>query len=67
MKEWIKRIVVVLVVLGLAGWAAAWLLRWQEAPRVSYRTVPIARGDLLESIKALGGGWEETPAAGAAP
>jgi len=54
MKQWIKRVVVALVVLGLAGGAAAWLLRWQEAPRVSYRTAPIARGDLLETISATG-------------
>ena len=54
MKQWIKRIVVALVVLGLAGGAAAWYLWWEAAPRVSYRTAPIARGDLVESISATG-------------
>jgi HlyD family secretion protein len=54
MKRLVKRIVVMLAVLGLIGGAAAWYLERSNGQTVSYRTAQVTRGDLLLSISATG-------------
>ena len=54
MKKQIKRIVVIVIVLGLVGTAsAAYFLRENEEFS-AYRTVEVKRGDLLSTIGATG-------------
>jgi HlyD family secretion protein len=54
MKKWIKRIVVVVVVLGLISTAVAWYLRRGNGQTVSFETAKVMRGDLLVTIAASG-------------
>jgi HlyD family secretion protein len=54
MKRLIKRIAVMLAVLGLIGGVAAWYLERSNGQAFSYRTVQVTRGDLLVSISATG-------------
>ena len=53
MRPWIKRAIVLLVVLGLGGGAIAWY-RHNGGQSVSFRTAPVRRGDLLAAISATG-------------
>ncbi len=54
MKHLLKKVVIVLIVLGLAGGAAAWYLQRDTDQAVAFRTAKVARGDLLVSISATG-------------
>ena len=53
-RDPLKRILVVVVVLGLAALVASWYLQRGSAQTASYRTDPVTRGDLLVSIRATG-------------
>ena len=54
MKRLIMRSIFVLVLFGLIGGAAAWLLQRNDDQAVLYRTSQVTRGDLLVSISATG-------------
>jgi HlyD family secretion protein len=54
MKRLIKKVIWVLVAMGLVGGAAAWFLQRSERQAVAYLTAPTTRGDLLVSISATG-------------
>jgi HlyD family secretion protein len=54
MKPLIKKVVIALILLGLVGGAAAWYFQRNGDQAVAFRTVPVARGDLLVSISATG-------------
>jgi HlyD family secretion protein len=54
MKRLIKRLIFVLVLFGLIGGAAAWLLQRNNEQTITYRTSQVTRGDLLVSISATG-------------
>ena len=54
MKHLIKKVVIVLVLLGLVGGAGAWYLQRDSEQTVAFRTAKVARGDLLISISATG-------------
>lgn len=54
MKKWIKRMVVVIVVLGAVGTTAAWYLRRENGQTVTFETAKVTRGNLLVSIGASG-------------
>ena len=53
MKRRIKKIVIMLIVLGLVGSAAAYFWR-DNGQSLSFRTAQVTRGDLLVSISATG-------------
>ena len=53
MKRLIKRIVIMLILLGLVGTAAAYFWR-DNGQSVSFRTARVTRGELLVSIGATG-------------
>jgi len=54
MKRLIMRSIFFLVLLGLIGGAAAWLLQRNDDQAVLYRTSQVTQGDLLVSISATG-------------
>jgi HlyD family secretion protein len=54
MKRLIKKVIWVLVVMGLVGGAAAWFHQRNKGQAVAYLTAPTQRGDLLVSIGATG-------------
>ncbi|RPH85973.1 MAG: HlyD family efflux transporter periplasmic adaptor subunit [Desulfobacteraceae bacterium] len=54
MKRLIMRSIFVLVLFGLMGGAAAWLLQRNDDQAVLYRTSQVTQGDLLVSISATG-------------
>lgn len=54
MRTWIKRSVVAVVVLGVAGTAGAWYFRGNDAAAVQFRTAKVERGDLVNAIAATG-------------
>ncbi len=54
MKHLIKRALVVVIVLGIAGAAAAWYFQEKDSQAVPFRTAEVKRGDLLVSISATG-------------
>jgi len=54
MRHLIKKAIVVLVVLGVAGGAAAWYFHTVNGQPVSYRTAKVTRGDIVVSISATG-------------
>ena len=54
MKRLTKRIVVMLVVLGLIGAVASWCFQHGIGQVVSFRTAQVTRGKLLVSISATG-------------
>lgn len=54
MKKWIKRTVLIVVLLGAAATAWAWFQHRGDGDGVSFKTEQLARGDLLISIDATG-------------
>ena len=54
MLTWIKRIVVVVVLLALVGGAGAWYWGKPAAEAVSFRTTAVTRGDVVAAIGATG-------------
>jgi HlyD family secretion protein len=54
MKRLIKRLIFVLVLFGLVGGAAAWLLQRNNGQTITYRTSQVTRDGLLVSISATG-------------
>jgi HlyD family secretion protein len=54
MKTWIKRSIVVVLVLALSGAGAAWYFRSTRDQPVTYRTAEVKRDDLVVSIAATG-------------
>ena len=54
MKKWIKRLVVVIVVLGAVGTTAAWYLRRGSGQAVTFEMAKVTRGNLLVTIGASG-------------
>jgi len=54
MKKWIKRIVLVVVLLVATGMAGAWLHYRSNSTNVLFKTSQVTRGDLLISIEATG-------------
>jgi HlyD family secretion protein len=54
MKRWLRRVVLILVLLGLAGGAGFWFLNRVRQDEVRYRTAPVTRGNVVASISATG-------------
>jgi HlyD family secretion protein len=54
MKRLIMKLILVLMLFGLIGGTAAWLLQRNDDQTIAYRTSPVTRGDLLVSISATG-------------
>jgi len=54
MKHLIKKAIVVAIVLGIAGVAAAWYFQKEDGQTVLFRTAEVKRGDLIVSISATG-------------
>ncbi len=54
MKHWLRKVVIALIVLGLAGGAAAWYMQRDSDQGITFRTGKVTRGDLLISISATG-------------
>jgi HlyD family secretion protein len=54
MKHLIKKAVVMAIVLGMAGAAAAWYFQKEDGQTVLFRTAEVKRGDLIVSISATG-------------
>jgi HlyD family secretion protein len=54
MWKWIRRVSVLVVILGAAGAAAGWYLRRGDGQAVVFQTAAVTRGDLLVSIAATG-------------
>ena len=54
MKKWIRRTVLIVVLLGAAVTAWAWFHNGGNGTNVSFKTAQISRGDLLISIDATG-------------
>jgi HlyD family secretion protein len=54
MKHVVKKVVIVLVLLGLVGGGAAWYLQRDNDQAITFRTAKVVRGDLLVSIGATG-------------
>ncbi len=54
MNRFLKRGVIVLIVLAVLIVAAFWLLQRKDGQSVVFRTVPVKRGDLVASISATG-------------
>ena len=52
MKHWIRKAVIVLVLLGLVGGAAAWYVQRSGDQDVAFRTAKVARGDLLAPMRS---------------
>ncbi|MEJ2024432.1 MAG: efflux RND transporter periplasmic adaptor subunit, partial [Deltaproteobacteria bacterium] len=54
MKHHIKKFIVILIVLGVVGTASAAYFWREKEGSISYRTVPVTRGDVLATIGATG-------------
>jgi len=54
MKRMGKKIIVVLILMGLIGAASVWYFRRAGDVAVSFRTAQVTRGDLMVSISATG-------------
>ena len=54
MRQWVKRIAVLVVLAGLAGGGAAWYLRHENGQVALFRTEQVTRGRLVVSISATG-------------
>jgi HlyD family secretion protein len=54
MKHLIKRAILVVIVLGIVGAAAAWYFKDEDRQAVPFQTAEVKRGDLLVSISATG-------------
>ena len=54
MLTWIKRIVVVVVLLSVVGGAGAWYFADPAAPAMTFRTTKVVRGEVVASIGANG-------------
>lgn len=54
MLTWIKRLVVVAVLLALAGGAGAWYFGETKVAAVEFRTAKVERGDVVATISATG-------------
>lgn len=54
MKKWIKRTVLVVMLLGATAMAGAWLQHRGNGEDISFKTEQITRGELLISIDATG-------------
>lgn len=48
------RVLVVVVILGMIGGGGYWLWISQTAPAVEYKTAPVTRGDLIQTVSATG-------------
>ncbi len=53
MTHWLRNLVILLVLLGIVGAAAAWFTRGSEQTG-SFKTQPITRGDIAATIGATG-------------
>ena len=49
-----KKLIIVVVVLGLVGGAGGWYWHKSSKPVVAFRVAPVTRGDLLATISATG-------------
>src|SRR3954471_7467066 len=49
-----KKLIILLVVIGIAGVSAAWYFRKGGAPDVQYRTAQVKRQDVVSTISATG-------------
>ncbi|MGC4034001.1 MAG: efflux RND transporter periplasmic adaptor subunit [Tepidisphaeraceae bacterium] len=54
MLTWIKRIVVVVVLLALVGGAGMWIWGGEKSAAVQFRTSKVDRGDVIAAISATG-------------
>ncbi|MDA8404838.1 MAG: efflux RND transporter periplasmic adaptor subunit [Desulfobacteraceae bacterium] len=54
MKQWIKKVVWGLIVIGIVAGATGWYLEQDHKNGVSFKTTEITRGDMLTSIDATG-------------
>jgi HlyD family secretion protein len=54
MKSLIKRVVLVLIILGLVGTAAAAYFWRDNEQSLSFRTAPVTQGELIVSLRATG-------------
>jgi HlyD family secretion protein len=54
MKHVVRKVVIALLSVAIIGGSAAWYIRRDAGQAVSFRTAPVARGDLLVSIDATG-------------
>jgi HlyD family secretion protein len=52
--DWLKRIIVLLVVLALVGVGGAWFMSRGGNDDVTYRTAKVTKGDVLQTISATG-------------
>jgi HlyD family secretion protein len=52
--DWLKRVIVLLIVLALVGVGGAWFMGRGGNDDVSYRTAKVTRGDVLSTIGATG-------------
>ena len=51
---WLKRGLFLLVALAIVGFAGAWLMRRGNGDDTTFRTAPVARGEILATIGATG-------------
>lgn len=54
MKTWMKRVLVVVIVLAAAGGVAGWYMSRNGQAVSPYRTAEVARGDIVVTISATG-------------
>ena len=52
--DWLKRVILLLVVLALVGVGGAWFMGRGGGEDVTYRTAKVTRGDVLSTISATG-------------
>ena len=52
--KWLKRVIVLLLVVALVGFGGAWLMGRRSDDAGVYRTANVVRGELVETIAASG-------------
>jgi HlyD family secretion protein len=52
--DWLKRVIVLLVVVALVGVGGAWFMGRGTSDDVTYRTAKVTKGDVLSTISATG-------------
>src|SRR3954453_10032459 len=51
---WLKRVILLVVVLAVVGVAGAWFMGLGGSDDVTYRTAKVSRGDVLQTISSTG-------------
>src|SRR3954465_7759035 len=52
--DWLKRIIILVVILALAGVGGAWFMGRGGNDDVTYRTAKVTKGEVLATISATG-------------